>query len=225
MKIILFLIPVVAMLSHASVARAATESFSFNGLSLAVPDGNPAGLANIQTVNSSIVSINSVEISLNLSGTFNGDLYAYLTCSQGSGFSILLNRTGRSSSNVFGYGDQGFNVTLSDAGAADIHIYRNSVTPGAGNPLTGTWQPDGRNTDPNLVTDLSPRSALLNSFNGLAGSGDWTLFVADMSTGDAHILQNWSLSLTGTAVPEPGLWQLFGAGILAMFYRRSRGGA
>lgn len=225
MKNLLLLVPIVAMLSHGSVALAATESFSFNALNLAVPDGNPAGLANIQTVSSTIISIDSIEITLNLSGAFNGDLYAYLTCSQGGGFTILLNRTGRSAGNVFGYDDQGFNVTLSDAGAADIHTYRNSVTPGAGNPLTGTWQPDGRNTDPNLVTDLSPRSAMLSSFNGLAGSGDWTLFVADMSTGDTHILQNWSLSLTGTAIPEPGLWQLFGAGILAMFCRRSRCGA
>ena len=47
-----------------------------------------------------IVSLTSVVISASISGTpdadpraFNGDLYAYLT--HGSGFSVLLNRVGR----------------------------------------------------------------------------------------------------------------------------------
>lgn len=57
--------------------------------------------------------------------------------------------------------------------------------------LTGTWQPDGRNVDPNAVTNLSPRTSLLNSFQTLGGSGDWALYVADLSSGDSHVLESW----------------------------------
>jgi subtilisin-like proprotein convertase family protein len=37
----------------------------------------------------------------------------------------------------------------------------------------------------------------------MSADGDWTLFIADMSGGDQGQLVKWSLSITGTAVPEP----------------------
>ena len=51
------------------------------------------------------------------------------------------------------------------------------MIPPAGTPLTGTWQPDGRITDPDLVDIADPRTAMLGSFQGLDASGAWTLFV------------------------------------------------
>ena len=70
-----------------------------------------------------------------------------------------------------------------------------------GNQLTGTWQEDGRNVDPNAVTDASARSAFLSSFNHLDPNGTWTIFFADMSSGDQSTFGSWSLEIT--AVPEP----------------------
>lgn len=197
-----------------------TETFDFTNLNLAIPDGTPSGLANNHSIDSSIVSIESVRLTLNVGGSFNGDLYAYIT--NGNGFSVLLNRPGRTTVNSFGYDDSGFSVTFDDAAQHDIHTYRDVAVPGPGNPLEGIWQPDGRLDDPDFVTELSVRSAMLSSFVGNAASGDWTLYIADLSGGDPHVLQSWSLSITGAAVPEPGGALLGMAAGAAVSLRRTR---
>jgi subtilisin-like proprotein convertase family protein len=192
-----------ALAAGPRASAAISETYDFAGLNLAVPDGNPAGLANTQTIVSNIVSIESVEVSLNLTGAFNGDLFAYLV--HDAGFAVLLNRPGRTAADAFGYADDGLVITLTaDAPDGDIHLYRNVATPASGSPLTGVWQPDGRDADPDAVTDATPRTALLASFAMGQGSGDWTLFVADLSGGDAHVVSGWGLNLTGEPVPEPG---------------------
>ncbi|MFT5497801.1 MAG: hypothetical protein ACI9TH_003208 [Kiritimatiellia bacterium] len=113
------------------------ETHDFLGLGLAVPDGNPSGLANAQSLSSAIVSITSVTVDLRVSGIWNGDLYAYLT--HGSGFAVLLNRSGKTAGNRFGYDDDGFAVTFDDASPNNIHNYQGVTIPPATSPLTGTW--------------------------------------------------------------------------------------
>lgn len=214
------------VLSLHSLAVTETHNFSPNS---PIPDGNPSGLANTQMPATNIVSLTSVVISVSISGTpdtdpraFNGDLYAYLT--HGSGFSVLLNRVGRTAQTgpaSFGYGDNGLNVTFSDSAANDIHLYQNVMAPPAGTPLTGTWQPDARSADPDMVLGTSPRSAFLSSFNLLDARGAWTLFVADLSSGEEHTLNTWTLELTG-AVPEPGSIALLSIGIVLVAGSRRR---
>jgi subtilisin-like proprotein convertase family protein len=164
------------------------ETHDFPGLGLAVPDGNPSGLANAQSISSVITNITTVTVDLNISGTWNGDLYAYLT--HGSGIAVLLNRSGKTAADAMGYGDDGFAVTLDDTSPNNIHTYQGVTIPSAASPLTGTWQPDGRNIDPDLVVDTDPSTALLSSFNGEEANGGWTLFVADLSGGEAHVLES-----------------------------------
>ena len=201
------------VLAVASVAPLHAQTFTFSGLNAAVPDGNPNGLSNTQTISTSTTAIGALTLTLNLFGTYNGDIYAYVTHS--SGFAVLLNRVGRTGntgSASFGYGDAGFQVTFSDSASnGDVHVYRNVMTPGAGSPLTGLWQPDARDVDPGLVTDTSTRSAYLSSFNGLDPNGSWTLFIADMSSGDTFTLDSWGLDIT--PVPEPATWA---AGLLIL---------
>lgn len=172
--------------------------------SLIIPDGNPSGASVTQIISSPITSITGVSVNLEISSGYNGDLFVYLR--HGGAISILLNRTGRTASDSSGYADSGFNVVFSDAAPnGDIHLYQNVVTPPPGSPLTGIWQPDARAADPDLVTDASGRSAYLNVFNGMPASGDWTLYLADLSSGDTSVLENWSLQIDGTitVVPEP----------------------
>lgn len=176
----------------------------------AVPDGNPTGLANAQSVSSGITSIQSVRVSLDLSGGFNGDLYAYLV--HDTGFSVLLNRSGVTGSNPFGYTGVGFSVVFDDLAMvglnpADIHNYESLG--GGGSPVTGLWQPDGRAVSPNTVTDSDARFALLSGFNGLDANGTWTLFVADLNRGEQATLNQWSLEITG--VPESSTCAMFTA--------------
>jgi hypothetical protein len=206
---------------------AIVETHTFNSLNLDIPDGSPSGLANVQNFATAITAITDVDVSFHVVGTpdadpraFNGDIYAYLT--HASGFTVLLSRAGRTTVSPFGYDDNGFNLTFDDAAPnGDVHLYRNVAPPVPGAPLTGLWRPDGRTTDPNLVLDTNPQSAFLSSLNGGSAAGDWTLFVADLSTGEQQRLSDWSLTITG--VPEPATAALLGiGGLLIVRVRRRR---
>jgi subtilisin-like proprotein convertase family protein len=201
----------------------------------AIPDGDASGLASSLHLTGISDPIVSLQVNLNLSGTYNGDLYAYLV--HDGGFSVLLNRVGRTSNNDLGYGDGGFNVTFFDGAAnGDIHNYRSSLfgnasTPLSG-PLTGNWSPDGRQSSPFGVTDADARTALLSSFDGLDPNGDWTLFVADLSGGDLHQLDSWGLEFGAPvpSVPENGstatwlLTALAGVALAARYWSAQRRG-
>ena len=199
MKTKLFLAGLTGLLCLTSAASAALLNYGSGTLNATIPNGNVNGYQNTLTLSglgSDANVITDVDVKLHLSGGFNGDLYVYL--SHSSGFSVLLNRTGRTAGDSFGYGDAGFNITLSDGAGTDIHNYGGN----GGNQLTGVWQPDARNVDPATVTDASTRSAYLNAFNTLDPNGAWTLYVADLSGGgDPSVLVSWELDIT--AVPEP----------------------
>ena len=196
---------------------------SFKGTtSLSIPDGDASGVNDLRSISSSITSIGSIRVALAISADFNGDLYGFL--SHGNGFSVLLNREGRSSSLLSGYGDSGMNITLSDtATLGDIHRYQISMTLGPGQPLTGIWQPDARNVDPGLVLDSSARSAFLSFFNEMDANGTWTLYLADMQSGGNSALNKWSLEITGIPEPKP-LELLLAAGLcwIGFFVWRSK---
>ena len=186
------------------------ETYSFTSLNKTVPDGLASGVSDVQTISSAIDSIGSMTIDLHVVGGFNGDLYCYLR--HGSGLSVLLNRPGRTATDSFGYGDSGFNVTFSDGAAnGDIHSYQAVVVPMSG-ILTGTWQPDGRNINPDIVTDASSRTAFLNSFSGSSASGEWTLFIADLQDGGGtSVLSSWGMQITPVPEPVSVALSIFGA--------------
>ena len=180
-----------------------TERHTFSSLNQAIPDGSTAGLSDNRSITSTIANLAAVRVKLKITGRYNGDLYAYVrhANSQTTNFCVLLNRSGRSASTGTGYSDAGFDVTFDHTAANDIHLYRNYSVPPAGNPLTGTWQPSGRKVDPFLVLDTSSRTAGLNSFKDTTGSGEWTLFVADVDSGATNMLVSWELELIGTTLP------------------------
>ena len=110
-------------------------------VNLAVPDDNPVGLASTVTVSTPIQVLTNLQVTLNITNGWNGDLYAYLV--HDSGFVVLLNRPGKSAARPFGYGDPGFNVTFDGGVTNNVHTYRltlfgNEDTP-LGGPLTLTW--------------------------------------------------------------------------------------
>jgi hypothetical protein len=200
-----------ASLAVLASARAViiTESATYIP-NMLIPDGGTVGVVDSRIFTSQIASITNVRLSLSIAGTpaagdaFNGDFY--VTLAHSSGFAVLLNRTGRTALDPFGYGDSGFDVTFDDSGAfADVHNYQLTLNP-AGGTLTGTWGTDGRDVNPNVVLDTTPRIARLDSFNGLDASGEWSLFVADVESLGTGRLVSWTLEVTGrqaTPVPEP----------------------
>jgi hypothetical protein len=192
-----------------------------------IPDGNAAGSYGTATASGYLPSISDVSVSLNISGGYNGDLYAYL--SYGGVLVPLLNRVGVGSthagSSAFGYGDAGLNITLTSSGN-DIHWYRDSVNPGGGQLTTGTWRPDGRAIGPQATpSSFDSSSGRLNfdSYTSMNPNGTWTLFIGDLSSGAQSQLVSWSLDLTAV-VPEPVNVALgiFGGVFLVVILVRSR---
>ena len=169
-----------------------------------IPDGSAVGSSATASVSGLDQYLQSVNVTLNISGGYNGDLYAYL--SYNGTLVPLLNRVGVGTGNAFGYGDTGFNVTLSSTGY-DVHNYGiYSPSFNESGQLTGTWQPDGRAIDPQgapSTFDSSSSRLSFASYNGMNPNGTWTLFIADLSAGGQSQLTGWSLDLTASAVPEP----------------------
>jgi subtilisin-like proprotein convertase family protein len=201
-------------------------------VNLAIADHDLNGVSDTRNI-TGLGAILDVNVTLNITGrngnAFNGDLYVGL--SHGSGYAVLLNSTGKTSVNDFGYADNGFNVTFDDIAVnGDVHTYRLTLsgtptTPLAG-ALTGNWSPDGRYaalfTGGNLDTDA--RTKLLGGFNGLSANGDWTLFVADQASGGTAQLASWGLQIT--AVPEPAEYAVvIGGALLGLAAWRRRGRA
>lgn len=168
----------------------------------------------------------NVQLTLDITGGFNGDLNAYLA-GPGGGFVVMFNRTGLSGGNLVGYNDAGMDVSLSDGAVnGDIHYYHNVLNPG-GAQLTGSWSPDGRNIDPQSaagIFDSTASTALFSSFVGSDPNGTWTFFIADLSAGGGQPILN-SLTLTIVTVPEPTAWALFVLGLLLVVIRLSGKGA
>ena len=136
------LVVMLALTTHAGIIYSPS-----NPVNVTIPDNSPVGWAGTATASGFASSISSVSVNLNISGGYNGDLYAYL--SYGGVLLPLLNRVGVGSSDALGYADSGFNITLSSAGAQNIHFYGNySPSINGSGQLTGVWQPDGRAIDP-----------------------------------------------------------------------------
>ncbi len=213
-----------ALWTAAVSAQTTNYNFTFPA-NVAVPDGNVNGLALATNLTGMGSLMTRVTVSLDITGGFNGDLYAYLRGPNG-GFAVLLNRTGVTAGNAFGYSDTGFNITFDDsANNNDIHFYQSSdYNLNGGGELTGDWSSDGRAIDPlssPSLFDTTASSATLNSFTGTNPNGDWTLFLADMSAGGTSTLNDWTVNII-TTVPEPPASALLvtGAVLLACWMRR-----
>lgn len=188
------------MAGTAPAANIITETFSLS-TSAVIPDGDLSGLLQIINPSTTIDTIDSITMTLNTTGGWNGDMYAYLW--HDGVISVLLNRPGRTALLPDGSASSGMTLTLADSAATDVHM-----APGA---LSGTFQPDGRDIHPLSAFDTSPRTDLLADFASHPASGEWRLFIADTATGGQATLTSWSISITGpSSIPEPA------AGLLAL---------
>jgi subtilisin-like proprotein convertase family protein len=203
-----------AVSATAQISAETNLTFTVNKL---IPDADNNGLALVQNLTLPTLQgpITKVTVTLNISGGFNGDLYASLA-GPGTGFAVLLNRTGVSGVSAFGSTDSGFAVTLDDSASnPDIH----TSTP-SGGVLTGIFGSDGENIDPQSAASAFPaaQTDLLTSFNGNLASGTWTLFLADLSAGGVATINSYVIDIT--AVPEPGTMTLAAIGGLALLALR-----
>jgi subtilisin-like proprotein convertase family protein len=198
------------------------SSTSVNAL---IPDGNFSGISS-QAVFSGIPgTILNVTVTLDVTGGFNGDLYATLS-GPASEFAVLLNRTGLTSTNASGYNDTGFNITIAD-GFPNLHNYQLDspmLDDGTGQ-LTGSWGPDGRAIDPRSpgsTFDSTLPTADLSGYNGNAADGAWTLFVADVANGGQSTLVSWGLTVITAPEPQSCLLLASGVGLWLSLSRRRK---
>ncbi|MBN8456686.1 MAG: PEP-CTERM sorting domain-containing protein [Verrucomicrobia bacterium] len=211
MKTLVYALLATIPLSAGLAATPFSQTWTY---STPIPDNDDVGAAFTQVLaNLDITDIHSVSVAINLAGGWNGDLFAYLA--HGDGMAVLLNRAGMDDANPDGAGSLGLNITFRDDAAFDIH----TSVPMSGGPVTGTFQPDGRATDPLIVRPSDARPAMLSGFNGMSANGHWTLYLADQSTGATSTLQSWSLTIEG--VPEPSTPLLAALSLLTL-WRRSR---
>ena len=169
---------------------------SASGLGQVIPDNDAAGVAYALDFGAAGLHVSDIKISLNISGSWNGDLYAYLA--HGSEYAVLLNRVGATTSGADGYGTSGLNILLepvtTHAGILDIHTVLNPSS------LPTAYAADGRT----VYYDDARRTQTLDVFLGGGGvdpNGSWTLFFADGAAVSTATLTGWSLEIT--AVPEP----------------------
>lgn len=172
-----------------------------------IPDGSPVGVSftGFYDEAATDATLDSLTVSLSISGGYNGNLYAYLVAPNGT-MVILLDQPGATVGNPFGYTGSGLNVTLSDTAAGSIQT--TPETPGS--VFTGAYQAVGS----------------LSGFNGSVANGNWTLFFADeVSGGGQAQLNGWSLGIT--AVPEPANMSLIflGVGFIGVIAMRRYGGS
>ena len=163
--------------------RGGLEIFNSGSAVGTVPDGNPVGAAFVGSVSdlAAGTTVGGLTVGLNMSGGYNGDLYAYLVAPNGT-LVVLLNQPGVSDANVFGASGAGMNITLQDGDGTQGSIQ--NVT--SSSVLSGTY---------NAANNLA-------GINGSVADGNWTLYFADLSSGGGtSTLNSWSLDIT--AVPEP----------------------
>ena len=181
----LTLIGLMTALLAAGVARATlyTESFTTG---TAIPVGNPVGVALSETVSGipAGLTVGGLTVGLNISGGYNGNLYAYLVAPNGT-LVTLMNEPGVGV-NGFGASGAGMNITLQDGVVSNPDNIANIQNETSSSVLSGSYNAAGS----------------LAGFNGSAAGGTWTLFFADLgSGGGSSELNSWSLGIT--AVPEP----------------------
>ena len=192
MKKILLLATTLASMVAANATLYTTNWNSGFANAGVVPDNNFSGWSDSRSVSTMPAgTFVGLTVDLQLTGGWNGDLYAYLVHS--TGFSVLLDRVGVGVTGVsaFGYGDAGMNVNLAATGSS-IHSYGGINNTFPGSP-SGTW-----------LTDNT--SGSLASFLSTTPNGTWSLFVADLSGGGVTTVQSWGLQMDIVAVPEVETW-------------------
>lgn len=167
-----------------------------------IPAGNPVGSVFTATFSGTdglnpYPTVSQLTVNLNITGGYNGDLYAYLIAPNGT-LVVLMNQPGVAVNGFGAYG-AGMNITLQDGATANGSIQ--NVT--SGSVLSGTYNAAGGST-------------ALSAFDGSQVNGVWTLYFADLASGTGSPTLTWSIGLTPVPEPVELALGLFAAMLLAL---------
>jgi len=215
-----FLILLIGLLALTGWSQSLITSSFTNNTITTIPEGSQVGLVEQFNLSGVDGSVSNVQVTLDITGGFNGDLYAYLVDPQGQ-LVVLLNRPGVTALNPFGYADAGMNITLDGLAVNNIHDYASG---GSGSySLSGTtWAADGRDVNPLAAGGIlygTSTSANLSLFQNTDPNGVWTFFIADLGAGGGSASLN-SYVLSVMTVPEPQVLPLVGGGLVLFAFLR-----
>jgi len=149
------------------IATSSGGTFSHTGISLPIPDSNPAGARDTITVTGAPYFLSAgdiVSVCLDITHTFDGDLTLWLISPQGTQFDLSSNNGG---------GGDNYTGTCFDMTAAT------NIVAGTA-PYTGSYVPEG--------------AGGFSTFNGENGNGDWQLWVVDGAGADIGTIDGWSIT-------------------------------
>jgi subtilisin-like proprotein convertase family protein len=182
----------VAQPLKATVVAATGSSVTNSGvIALTIPDALPTGMntnLNVSNIPTGAV-ITGIDVSLDISHTFNSDLVVNLSAPNGKIINLV-------------------NAVGADPNTGGIDFYQtvissasNNALPGDGLPtdsITGTFAPSG-------AANVGPTAFRSNtqSFSDLfaTGNGTWKLSARDLFTGDVGTLRNWKITIYYTLSP------------------------
>jgi len=165
-----------------------------------IPAGSPVGTVFTATLSGYTAGLNAnptvsqLSVNLNITGGYNGDLYAYLIAPNGT-LVVLMNQPGVALNGFGAYGS-GMNITLQDGTTTHGSIQNET----SGSILSGSYNAEGA----------------LSAFNSSQVNGVWTLYFADLASGTGSPSLTWSIGLTPVPEPVDLALGLFAAMMLAL---------
>ena len=160
-------------------SQTTTNTTSSGTINLSVTDNIAAGVNSVLAVSNipSGATITKIEVTLNVTMTFDGDLIFNLKAPNGNIIN-LINQQGSSGANFT-------NTVVSSAGGTAF---------GSGSaPFTGTFTASlGSNVGPtSFKSNVTAWTNMLTASNG-----NWTLAVNDNAASDVAVINNWSIKFT-----------------------------
>ena len=171
-----------------TTALADPFSFTATDTPLAIPPSGTSGTTTSTITVGTSGIISDLNVFVNLTHTFTGDLEIFLTHVD-TGTSVqLFDQHGGGGNNIT-------DVTFDDEAGTAISAGTPPFGPGSFMPF-----------------------ASLTAFDGENVFGTWTLRIDDLIGGDSGTLQSFSIlgAFTPTPIPEPGTYALFGLGALGL---------
>ena len=150
--------------------------------SLPIPDGSSAGISD-SVVLPTGGSLSDLDVSLEVSHSYVGDLIATLTHEDTGTSAIIIDRPGRDGTG-FGCSGNDIDATLDDDASSPIETECEVGVP----TISGTFTPNNP----------------LAVFNGEDAGGTWTLNISDNVGQDTGSLESWCVLLSGDVADSDG---------------------
>lgn len=141
---------------------------------LSIPDNDPVGVADCIII-SETTTIDDLDVAVDVSHTWVGDLVIILSHAEGGGTVTLIERPGAPATG-FGCAQEDIDATLDDEAL--------------------TAAEDACAISPAIRGRLRPNEPLA-AFDGRSVAGTWTIRVSDIISGDVGTLNGWSLVVNG----------------------------